>query len=564
VDVRTRTFTILAQDPAVRGPGGRALTTQVTIPAEHLEPGPRGHRVHVIDYDVGRRRYYRPREGNLAHDPYVGATDLAKLVADPWFHQQNVYAIVMATLGEFEAALGRPVAWGFGSPSHQLKAAPHAFADPNAYYSRDAESLNFGYFTGESGQTVFTCLARDVVAHETAHALLDGLHNFLLYPSHLDQGGFHEGFADIVALLSVLQSTELVEHSLGGLANRRNLISSARLRRQTLADNALLALAEEFGRELRGVRGDALRRSLSLAPSPKYLTDPEFVEPHRRGEILVAAVLNSFLGVWERRLDPLGRDRRLALNRRVVAEEAATAARHLLGIVIRALDYLPPVDMTYPDYLSALLTADHQLYPSDGRYGYRDELIACFVAYGISPAAQASRDGTWKLPGEPTKLTYEGLHFDSLQRDSDTAFRFVWENQRTLGIDPDAFTRVTGLRPCTRVSNRGFVLRETVVQYVQSLHVSAYELKRLGIRKPDGLSGQDQVKLYGGGTLVFDQFGLLKYHIATGVRSEKQSTRLQHLYDSGAFNRDEPRFRSMAQVHRRRMTGRVTPRGEQW
>ena len=37
-----------------------------------------------------------------------------------------------------------------------------------------------------------------------------------------------------------------------------------------------------------------------------YQTDPEFEEPHRRGEILVAAMMNAFLGVWTRRLKTLG------------------------------------------------------------------------------------------------------------------------------------------------------------------------------------------------------------------------------------------------------------------
>jgi len=40
---RTRKLTIVAQDPGVRV-GGRILTTEVTVPAERLAPGPRGHR----------------------------------------------------------------------------------------------------------------------------------------------------------------------------------------------------------------------------------------------------------------------------------------------------------------------------------------------------------------------------------------------------------------------------------------------------------------------------------------------------------------------------------------
>ena len=60
-EVPLRSFTILAQDPAVLLPGGRALTTQVWLPAERLRPGPKGHRVHVIDFDAATRDQKDPK-----------------------------------------------------------------------------------------------------------------------------------------------------------------------------------------------------------------------------------------------------------------------------------------------------------------------------------------------------------------------------------------------------------------------------------------------------------------------------------------------------------------------
>ena len=67
-----------------------------------------------------------------------------ELLRDPRFHQQNVYAIVMRILARFEYALGRRVSWSFGG--HQLKIAPHAFLDANAFYTKEDEALLFGYF----------------------------------------------------------------------------------------------------------------------------------------------------------------------------------------------------------------------------------------------------------------------------------------------------------------------------------------------------------------------------------------------------------------------------------
>ena len=130
----TRKLTIIAQDPMVKDQDGKILTTQVSIPAEELAPGPWGYRVQVIDYDASAKAFYAPRTREATEDPFKNATD-AKLLGDPAFHAQNVYAIVMRILARFEFALGRRVAWGF--KPHQLKVVPHAFADANAFYSRE-------------------------------------------------------------------------------------------------------------------------------------------------------------------------------------------------------------------------------------------------------------------------------------------------------------------------------------------------------------------------------------------------------------------------------------------
>src|SRR5262245_16736337 len=240
----THKLTIVAQDPSVKS-AGRILVTEVDVPAEELLPGPCGYRVNVIDFDTATSTLYKPavleagRSGEFA-DPFKLKTDShgaarkrpadydKRLLSDPRFHAQNVYAIVMRTLARFEFALGRRVPWG--SDGHQIHVAPHAFAEANAYYSRADRGLFFGYFVGRTKNRVFTCLSHDVIAHETTHALLDGLRGRYLEPSSPDQAAFHEGFADIVALLSVFSLKDVVGALLDpGSGTAGKLISAKRL-----------------------------------------------------------------------------------------------------------------------------------------------------------------------------------------------------------------------------------------------------------------------------------------------------------------------------------------------
>ena len=563
-DIPLRHWTVLAQDPSVLDRDGHALKTTVRVPAERLERGPKGHRVHVLDYDASTDYFYTSRTDDLEQDHYTRTRDIDSLLRDPHFHQQNVYALVMSTLFEFERALGRPVDWAFGEPSHQIKVAPHAFQDANAYYSRESESLNFGYFPDDEGRRVFTCLSHDIVVHETTHALLDGLRPSYLLPSSPDQAGFHEGFADLVALLSVFRHREIIEHALGPLRDRAGRIPASRLTLDSLGGTALGKLAEEMGSSLEGVRGAALRHSVTIKPDRGLYGRLRLAEEHDLGELLVAVVMRSFLHIWVRRLAPLLPNPKSSLAIGVVAEEGSTAAAQLLNIVIRALDYLPPVDLTYPDYLSALLTADRELYPDDDKYRYRKVLRDEFGGFGIRPASRRDPDGCWDPP-QRGDLTWAGMHFERLQRDPSTVFRFVWENRDALGIYPDAFTRVKSVRPVLRVSRDGTVLRETVAEYVQTLTVYSTELAHLGIKKPKGMRLSRQIRLYGGGSLIFDEYGRLKYHIGTGVVKPAQSARLQSLWDRGYFDGPAagPAGR-IAQMHRHRALRPLHEPREDW
>jgi hypothetical protein len=572
---RSRCFTVLGQDPTLEDARG-VVTVPVSVPLEDLAPGPRGARLHIVDCDASTQTLYKP-VSLTAKDPFANVTDVEQLVSSRAFHAQHVYGTAMSTLCRFERALGRRVPWSIpggsldraaNSRGHVLKVAPHAFSQANAYYSRRDEALLFGYFPSRAPRPkpgrkiIFTCLSQDVVTHETTHALLDGLRPRYTSPSSPDQAAFHEGFADVVALLSGFRHERVMQ---AAFPSHAQWIGWRALTPEALRASVLSGLGDQLGPELLQVRGAPLRASARIIPSRDLYTASEYLEPHKRGELLVAATMNAFLAVWAQRLKPLqGESGKRDVARERVIEEGAAAADHLLTMAIRALDYAPPVDLDFPDYLTALLTADRELFPDDSRYQYRKTLIEWFGKYGIDPVKSrySPEPGTWAPPERP--VSYRRSHFESLTQDPDEAFHFIWENRLALELDPEAFTYVPAVNRCVRADVDGFMIHETIIQYVQVLGLQARELRAHRLRAPQGMPKDQPLTLYGGGILVFDEFGRLKFHIGSGVQSPAQSDRLESLWQQGFFNADKQTQRRFAEIHRARGMASTRFLGEGW
>ncbi len=392
--------------------------TVVTIPWEGVGPGPSGEYIEVVDHDPATGCFYAPVD--LNDTPLIAADGLAPAEGDPKFHQQMVYAVAMRTIHTFEEALGRKALWsprvdGLNDAEYvpKLRIYPHALRDRNAYYNPLKKALLFGYFPArpldsgslQPGGMVFTCLSHDIVAHETAHALLDGMARGLVEPTNPDMLAFHEAFADIIALFQHFTLPGILEDQIGrvrGDLRDRNLLGE-------------LALQFGLGYGLHGAlrsyigRFDAQDHWQRTKPSP---TDyPRATEQHERGAVLVGAIFDAFLSIYERRIADLKRiasegtgilhagDLHPDLVRRF-ADEARKAAVHMLNICIRAIDYCPPVDLTFGDFLRAAITADADLFPEDV-LDYRVALMESFRQRGIYPndVRTMSEDALrWKGP----------------------------------------------------------------------------------------------------------------------------------------------------------------------
>jgi len=398
------------------------------LPNENgLPKGPIGEYVEIVDYDPASSCFYAPVD---LEDPRVLAQNgLSPSEGNPQFHQQMVYAVVMTTIDRFERALGRKAFWADRILSknstaerfvQRLRIYPHALRMANAYYSKNKRALLFGYFPGTEDPTsgqfpggmVFTCLSHDVIAHETTHALLDGFNEYFMESTNEDVLAFHEAFADIVALFQHFTFPSVLAHQI------------AKTRGDLHSENLLAQLASQVG-HARGAHG-ALRDAIGKFDAVqqkwvKHEPDPTELERtkevHARGAILVAAVFDALISIYKDRsrdlvrlasggtgVMPEGELHPDLVNR--LAQEASKSASHVLNMCLRALDYCPPVDITFGEYLRALITADMDLMSDDTRR-YRVAFIEAFRRRGIFPKCvlTLSEDSLrWARPGEdPTK-----------------------------------------------------------------------------------------------------------------------------------------------------------------
>jgi hypothetical protein len=557
------------------------LVNQVVIRVpwedEGFGPGPRGEYLDVVDIDPASGLFYPPV--NLNDLNLVAQDGLPPDEGNPQFHQQLVYAVAMATINRFERALGRCALWAPHNPDgdeteasfvRRLRIYPHAMREANAYYSPIKKALLFGYFPARPvDQTamlpngiVFTCLSHDVVAHETTHALLDGLQRLYIEPSNPDVLAFHEGFADLIALFQHFTYPEVL----------RSQISKTR--GDLAAESLLSQVALQFG-QATGERG-ALRSAIGKPDPAAYQTQ---FEPHKRGALLVAAVFDAFLVIYKSRIAPIirlatggtGIIPAGALPSDLVerlADEGAKVAGHVLSICIRALDYLPPMDPTFGEYLRALITADVDLVPDDP-HNYRIGFIEAFRRYAIYPRDVRNLSVESLLWNEPDAAVQEiltkvirGIHLaDNMARDwvttsnrqhvyihSLSSRKYLQKFIDQLANDPQnekllrnlwlcvgqnapktivpakpgqTLLDVLSIRPAHRISNSGDALTDLVVSIHQRRYGYFDEEKQAAADKNGPPDNRPDFITYGGCTLLVD-LNSLKVRFAIGKRVESE------------------------------------------
>jgi hypothetical protein len=532
----TRPLKAYAFDPS----RGRVLGNEMTLNVRYqdLDFGPvvrdrAPDAIAIVDYDGANKTWYKPV--NL-DDPRIlirGGLDPSE--SDPRFHQQMAYAVVTETIQHFEAALGRRIHWrrqerekdsppgALPGDIYTLNIYPHAMVSANAFYSPKAHGILFGYFRADEkdpgrnlpGQTVFTCLSHDVVVHETTHAIIDGIRTYFTEYTNPDVPAFHEAFADVVALFRHFSHKEVLLDAIqrtGGAIYRYQLRPEAamspadRYAAETSGAgpgnaageltpaitaeigerNPLIELAQQFG-EATG-RHTALRSALGTRPNSDDIR--RFTEPHQRGSILVAAIFDAFFSIYLRRTADLFRIYRSGGGRLEasdlpepladrLAAEASRTANKFFQVCVRALDYCPPVDITYGDFLRALITTERDLHPVD-EIGVRDSFIQAFRLRGIIPeSATFFSEGAISWPtAEPLGLTaVKGLDFGDpngltwkqkrLNAGVLKAYANDRQNKEKLGFDPKLDVSVPSYHPVFRINPDGTLRTDMIVEMVQ-------------------------------------------------------------------------------------------------
>ncbi|ERI38256.1 hypothetical protein IG195_14490 [Arthrobacter sp. TES] len=486
---QTVSVTVLAEGP-IGAAGSPPLTAQVRIPVERLRRGPTGNRyaVHIRKW---RGTTVSPVTLTSKGDPWQllsqpPPSDLRELLDDTRFLAQHVYGVAMHTLDIFETTLGRRMPW---NPEGRLilKARDLVTATDTGY-ERGSNTIRFGS-VDRMGYKVPTALYRDIVAHEVTHAILDGFRPaWADQLATLEQLAMHEALADLVAILSVFSSRDIVYRQLEAAAGGFEA-------GQAVDDALLLRSLFDFARDL-FARGPLREPFVGAVPENWQ----QFPEPHARGAVVVGAVLRAVQKLWSERNNRFGEAQSLHQK----AESGSIVATRVLRMVIRGLSYMPPVDVGWRDLLRGIIAADLDMVPED-LHGYREALQAEFSAIGIRRVSLNNISGVENYQG----LRYP-VRLSALGSDPQEVQRFVWENPRLLDAarlerrTPLSSTRV---RTSERVSPDGFIVSEIGASFIQTVRMSRREaFVRLGLK-----TRREYVDIRGGGLLRFDAGGRLVY-----------------------------------------------------
>lgn len=172
----------------------------------------------------------------------------------------NCYMTTLKTLEMVKQHQFRPISRWAITPS--IKIYPIAGKDLNAYYDRRAVKLFYhgNYYTANSAE---------ILSHELGHGILDAFRPDTWSVQAIELWSFHEAFADLTSMLTVLQSDQMINLVLKETNNTLR------------TDNSMSKIAEEIGKAIYEISSTGGR-------NPNYLrnaiNDYKYVDPTNLSE----------------------------------------------------------------------------------------------------------------------------------------------------------------------------------------------------------------------------------------------------------------------------------------
>jgi hypothetical protein len=455
---------VIVKDPEVSDYKGVHPTELVQIETEdrYLD-GPISPRVAVLDFE--------PKSGRLedgvkfvwpTQTEESGSYEISEPVSFGSVHVSreagavSLFGAIHKTIQLFEEpdALGRRITWGFDSP--QLLAIPRAGELANAFYERASNSVQFFYFS--SGEkTVHTGHSQDIVAHETAHAIFDGVAPDLYNALTPQSLAIHESVADLTAVLCALRSDELVRGVLDGGGHLED-------------SNVFSGIAEQFAQALDTQR-DYLRNlnnTKSLKPGAPEADRVDRRDPHDLSQVLSGAFYRVLLDMFKELhgeynandtasqeiVEPEEAEHSVEQSRQYAPDKSAgpspaakalwVAGQKFKRTLYRGLDYLPPGDVMFADLGRTILAADEASHPGSSRQ--RDHLVNEFLQRGMVSTANELR-----APTNFDHPSMKRLDLEDLIHSNYIAYAYVNDNRALLNIPEEVTFEVRPRLDVTRL-----------------------------------------------------------------------------------------------------------------
>lgn len=331
---------VYPQNPFVSEPEVRRMNRA------DVGPGLRNARIQIRDSAAAPAE--PDADGNYLHWP-----------GTPEFDQVNAFYYATFTLRMFERYARREIPWAFAAP--RLLVDPHFGNMANAFYDETARLIGFHtvQVDGASGEREArsTAQSADIVSHETAHAILDGLRDLYNESFGLGPRAMHESFCDLAAMLVALHDDSLIQRLLewtDGNLRTSNFVTE-------IAENVtrLLQSGGSYRREdtiflrnafnsLVAVPFDDLRYSVS---------DPETMlsrQEHNYSRLFTGLIYDVLVGIYEH------------LKQTQPPYIALYRARDRVGQLLTLAIELGPVgEFAFDDMARALLSADQVLFAGE-------------------------------------------------------------------------------------------------------------------------------------------------------------------------------------------------------